>query len=568
MPNKNYQPFLGSLDELGFATFKVFDDNHITALKHLYEEQFSTQQKNKLFASHNSSPAEKNIAVSNAIKAIVSPKLTEVFPGFDYYVGHFMVKVANTVFECGLHQDWNIVDERKYKTYQIWIPLQFTYPLNGGLFILPGSHRFFNNYRSGSYGIPMLQMTPELNKVCTDIIVPAGNIVAYHNSAFHGSYPNKTAEDRAVVLINLVERGAPTYYFHRNGEKNCTELYPLSSEQLVTHLPDLEKGITHALSPLTAPEQCEIDVFNNHAVSVKQLTDSYRLNYGNKSAQQLKQLHITATTELEEELNEKGFAVIDLLSADEVEVFLNHYKINFGQIDRSPGRFTTLQDTDNKTKQAIHNFIVKHIDGPLRKYFKDFIIPVSQFYTKKAFTSGDIDLHADSTLLLNHQLEPHYAIWVPMIEVDKHNGTLTVVPYSHKVTQALFASSLGGYHHQHTEWLRQFEVPLHLMPGQAVVFDNNLLHNSTANTSSFDRLVFTFRITHYASQYYSFFCANAALNDAVEISEETHDYYMNDNWDGNATGITGQHKGTYLHGITQVSKTELEKILGKAVAAY
>lgn len=515
----------------------------------------------ELYASHNSNPIEKSFAINNSIREIVESKLQSVFPNYDYFIGHFMVKGANTEKEFSLHQDWNIVDESKYKSYQIWIPLQLSYPTNGGIFVVPGSHRFFNNYRSGSYNIPMMSMDDQLKKVCTDVIVPSGNILVYHNSLFHGSYPNNTNEDRVVVLANIVQRHAPTYYFHKNPAMNRTELYLLSGTDLIRHLPQLEKGIIEG--GLTIKKTEPIMPIDNSAITSAEVVAKYHEHYGDKSARQLKQLHITTHPQLEEELNHTGYAIIDLLNEEEVETFKTEYKLHFGHIDRTPGRFTTLQDAGKDYKKKIHAFIVKQLEVPLGKYFKDYIIPVSQFYTKKAFTSGDIDLHADSTLLLNHQLEPHYAVWVPLIEVNKDNGTLTVVPFSHRVTQALFASSLGGYHHEHMDWLRQFEIPLHLKPGQAVIFDNNLLHNSTANKSSFDRLVFTFRITHYASQYYSFFCKNPKQNTAVEVSEESHCYYMDDNWDGNATQVTGTHIGTYLNGITRVTKQELQSLLSR-----
>src|SRR5205807_2339126 len=158
--------------------------------------------------------------------------------------------------------------------------------------------------------------------------------------------------------------------------------------------------------------------------------------------------------------------------------------------------FTTLQHTDMQTKKSIHEFIVANTQRALCGLFKDFIVPVSQYYTKKAFTTGDIDLHADSTLLINHQLEPHYAIWVPLVDVNETNGCLTVIPQSHKDQQMIYGGSFRGRQEDHREWLRQFEVPIHLKAGQAIIFDNNILHNSTSNSTSEDRICFTFRMTH------------------------------------------------------------------------
>jgi ectoine hydroxylase-related dioxygenase (phytanoyl-CoA dioxygenase family) len=558
MQNKNYQPFLESLDELGFATFKVFDDVELQALKTLYGKHFAQKEITELYASHNSNPVEKSLSINESIRQIVSNKLQEVFPDYNYFIGHFMVKGAHTAKEFALHQDWNIVDEMKFKSWQIWIPLQLTYPANGGIFIVPGSHRFFNNYRSGSYGIPVVNFEEKLQPLVTDVIVPTGNVLVYQNGLFHASHPNVTDTDRIAVIVNFVQKNAPTYYFQHN-ETNTTDLYSITGETLIRHLPQLEKGIVH--ESFTKVETIQVSPVKNSSINADDLAAAYRKKFGERNAAQLKQLHITTSKELEEQLNETGYAVIDLLNEQEVEAFKTEYKLHFGHIDRTPGRFTTLQDAGNDLKKRMHRFIVKNVDAPLRKYFTDFIIPVSQFYTKKAFTSGDIDIHADSTLLLNHQLEPHYAIWVALVDVDENNGTLSVIPNSHKIQRAIFSASLGGYHNEHTEWLRQFEMPIKLKAGQAIIFDNNLLHNSTANKSCFDRLVFTFRITHYASQYYSYLCLNPAQNSSVDVSEEAHSYYMDDNWDGNSREITGKYIGAIQQGVTHATKDELEKIL-------
>lgn len=559
MPNKNYQPFLESLDKLGFSTFQVFEDAEISALKELYVSHFARKEIVSLYASHNSNPIEKSLSISKCIKEIVQPKLQVVFPEYDYFIGHFIVKGANTEREFSLHQDWNIVDESRYKSYQIWIPLQLSYPTNGGIFVVPGSHQFFSNFRSGSYGIPVVPFDDVVEPIVTNIIIPEGNILAYHNGLFHASHPNKTNEDRVAVIVNFVERKASTYYFHKNEQEKCTDLHAISGETLIQHLPHLEKGIVD--SSLEFKLKMPLCTINSERITSADLESGYRKLFGEKPASQLKQLHIAKDMKLEDLLNQEGYAIVDFLSEDEVEKFKTEYLRRFGGIDRNPGRFTSLQEATPTEKRQVHNFILQNVQIPLTRWLKDYVIPVSLFYTKKAFTSGDIDLHADTTLLLNHQLEPHYAFWVPLVDVDETNGTLTVIPRSHKIQGAFFSYSIGGYHKEHISWLRQFEVPVKLKAGQAIIFDNNLLHNSTANTTPLDRLCFTFRVTHHASQYYSFFSKNADAFEDVEISEETQSYFMDDNWNGNAVSVTGKQKGTYQKGVTKVIREELEKIL-------
>lgn len=558
--NRNYQPYLESLDKLGFCTFPVFSETQVEQLLALYRTHFMDKQVVGLNATHNSNPVEQSLAVSLAIKDVVNESLKQVFPDYDYFVGHFMVKAPQAPYEFCLHQDWNIVDETRHKTYQVWIPLQITYPANGGLFVVPESHRFFGNYRSGSYGIPFLADDANIRALSTDVIVPPGNALLYHNGLFHGSYPNRTDDLRIAVIVNYVQKGAPTFYFHKNTAMGRTDLYSITGESLVRNLPSLEKGmVPQGLLPESSVPLCPID---NKTITTADLVAKYAEKVGQKGALQVKQLHIAHKPGLEDELNREGYTVVDLLTEEEVRFFRTEYDRQFGNLDRTPGRFTTLQHTDARQKKRVHDFIVKHVDVPLKRFFSDFIIPVSQFYTKKAHTSGDIDLHADSTLLLNHQLEPHYAVWIPLIDVDAGNGTLCVVPRSHRVRTAFFGGSIGGYHHEHLDWLRRFEVPVALKAGQAVIFDNNLLHNSTANQTGTDRVCFTFRMTHWASQYYSLVAE--AEHDNFGVYEEGHDYYMAETWNGDSRHSNGRYRGAIKNSRTRVAKDELEKILGIA----
>ena len=554
----NYQPFLETLNKLGFCTCRVFNSEEIERLQTLYNQNFGSDKVKEMYATHNSNPMEKSLFVSNEIKNIVKEKLQKIFPEYNYFIGHFMVKGANTEKEFSLHQDWNIVDENKYKSYQVWIPLQLTYPDNGGMFVVPGSHLFFNNYRSGSYGIPVIPFDENVKPLITDIIVPPGNVLVYHNALFHGSYPNTSDEIRIAVIVNVVEKQAPVFYFHKNKQLNSTQLFSIDGQSLISHLQELEKGIVDETFILK--NIIDNDKINNDKLNSNDLRLKYEENIGNVNASQLKQLHITNNSDLEEKLNDKGYAIIDLMDAETIEKFKNEYYAYFNNLDRTPGRFTTLQHTDAELKNRIHTFIINNISKPLNNFFKDYYIPVSQFYTKKAHTSGDIDLHADSTLLINHQLEPHYAIWVPLIDVNSNNGTLTLIPHSHKVKGAFFGGTFGGYHHQHLQWLKQFEVPLTLKAGQAVIFDNNILHNSTSNLTDIDRLCITFRITHKSSMFYSFFRSKLPEN-SIDVYQENHNYYMDEYWDGENKNSNSLYIGTMKYNFEKITKEKLQKII-------
>ena len=68
-----------------------------------------------------------------------------------------MVKSTKDSTEFPLHQDWNIVDEKKYISLFFWAPIDVTNEENGTIYLIEGSHKFFTNYRSGSYKSQMIE---------------------------------------------------------------------------------------------------------------------------------------------------------------------------------------------------------------------------------------------------------------------------------------------------------------------------------------------------------------------------------------------------------------------------
>ena len=269
----DYQSSLQTLDKFGFCTLSVFDEAEIQLLQNLYQNNFGNHDVKNLYATHNSNPIDQSLQVSNQIQSIVSQKLLPVFPDYKYFTGHFMVKAANANHEFALHQDWNIVDESQYKSYQIWIPLQPTYPANGGMFVVPCSHRFFNNYRSGSFDIPRIPFNDKFKPIITDLRVAPGEILVYQNALFHGSYGNTTNDNRVVVIANFVEKRAPTYYFHKSTTAQQAQLYPITGETLIRNLPLLEKG--GLPDSFSLAETLPVGTLNNATITPDDVVTNY-----------------------------------------------------------------------------------------------------------------------------------------------------------------------------------------------------------------------------------------------------------------------------------------------------
>jgi ectoine hydroxylase-related dioxygenase (phytanoyl-CoA dioxygenase family) len=517
-----------ALDEMGFCVIPLFTSEQMENIRSLYQKFAQANPVTGLKANHSKVKPEMSIQLSDSIKEIVLPSLESWFRDFNFFVGGFMVNEANTSEEFPLHQDWNIVDEVKYTSYQIWIPLELSHPNDGGMYLLPGSHRFYHNYRSGSYNIPKTDTDEKLASLVTDMIIAPGQGLVYHNSLFHASYPNTSNQNKISALVSIYQKNAPLIYYHKNTLENCSEIYGINEDVFLSSLNQLDIGGTPQ-NPLYK-DSAPINETDNKKINQTELTNRFKTRFGEDWKNfEPRQLHIIKDAELERKMQRDGYAVIDFADENRVEELKMAYLKNFSARQTTTGRFTTLENTPSETRRHFHELILQKMDVAVRNYFTDYHIPIATYFTKYANSKGDLEWHNDSSLLLNAHLEPHYAIWCPLIEVTENNGTLCVVEKSHKFNRDIILYDLPWPFSSLAPLFEKQKTILHLKAGQAVIFDIRLMHDATPNNTDEDRICFSFRITHKKSRYYRFSCETEDKK-RVSVFEETTDYYLRDDW--------------------------------------
>ena len=229
------------LDADGYVTLKLLEPSHVARLLALYESTVAADPKKDLYESSRHNTAEKNARINIAIRDVLAEAVGGMFAGHELFGGTFMVKMPEQSTVLALHQDWSIVDEDTHQSAFIWCPLVDTGAANGGLFVLPGSHSWFGNYRSGS--LPSLRIVPRgaLKDAMKDLILAAGEAVVYLDRLFHGSHANTTPIPRIIVTGRINERGAQLVYYHRMNDDTVV-IVKASPEFYLKEIDALAKG--------------------------------------------------------------------------------------------------------------------------------------------------------------------------------------------------------------------------------------------------------------------------------------------------------------------------------------
>jgi len=511
-----------TLDKLGFARFNGFSFEAIQELQKLYDSYFTENDNSKdLTVTHNLENTILPLDIHEKIVEIVKTDLIKILNNYRIFASHFTIKKARSEGSFQLHQDWSITDETLYKNFQIWIPLSTSYPENGGLCFIPESHTFFTNIRSGSLSIPRIPITEELHPYLSFCRLLKGEAVAFYTKTFHGSFINSSPEDRVGVILNIIEETAPTFYYHKNNTETI-EKHHLNASTLLEHLPALEKGLLpfenfmaeEKLQQKDNDSICEEDLME--IIKKKAKEENRAVDYEHKETE------ILLDTQLEKQINKNGFAVIEFLTPSEIEPLKAAFTSFFPDRNLFSGSFSSMSALDNEQRKKAHDAIQSIIQPRLEKFFKDYVCPVSLFYSRRPDKQHKLDWHSDPSFNFNEHLVPIYGIWCPLQAVSESCGGLKLIPRSHRLVPKLNLTYLNWKWplEDHRELLNNFGLGFELKAGQALIYDTRMIHSSNPNTCDFERDNIVMRIMPKQSTFFKYIKDTDLIGKIFSVSKD------------------------------------------------
>jgi hypothetical protein len=159
-----------------------------------------------------------------AIKRRIHDEVTAfLMPRIDRIVDNFaplsvsLVEKEPGSGEVPMHQHWSLVDESRFETITIHIPLRDTTLENGALEVVPGSEKVFSKYRSQAIPQPFREFIPALKQsYCEPVELELGEAAVFVDGLIHYSPDNRSADNRLACNINLRPVEAKAIYHHWN----------------------------------------------------------------------------------------------------------------------------------------------------------------------------------------------------------------------------------------------------------------------------------------------------------------------------------------------------------------
>jgi ectoine hydroxylase-related dioxygenase (phytanoyl-CoA dioxygenase family) len=118
-------------------------------------------------------------------------------------------------------------------------------------------------------------------------------------------------------------------------------------------------------------------------------------------------------------------------------------------------------------------------------------------------------------------------IWCPLIDLTEDNGLLYALPASHRIFPTYRGASLPTIYKDVYGKVKDCSKPLYLKAGEAVIFDQSILHWSKPNLSNDVRPVTNTYFTHKDARFQICYYNKELHGDKVEIFEQD-DSFMTD----------------------------------------
>lgn len=227
---------------------------------------------------------------------------------------------------------------------------------------------------------------------------------------------------------------------------------------------------------------------------------------------------------MQQQIADKGYVIVDLddpTIADKLEaIYKTHHKVK----PENGGMFYSVYSLDTDYRKAVHDDVGEVLQPFFDKWLTDYKSVLNSFIIKHPGPRSEFNLHQDSTGL-NEWKDSPLSFWMPLQDTTIANGCMWFVPGSQKWFSPYRGISFNAMFDEHKDLLQPYLVPIELKKGQALFFDNRIVHLSGTNESDQARAIIMSGI--FPSDVNIISCyRDTAVDGPLEIYQQEEDYLI------------------------------------------
>lgn len=167
-----------------------------------------------------SDPPPLRKRLDRLVRDELEDRVAPLFVDHDFWSAAVLVKPGGPPGRIGLHTDWTMVDESRFRSGLVWIALDDTTAENGALTVVPGTNRLDLPYRG--YDMHFDHRREDRRAAIAErsvlMEVPAGHAAIWDNRLLHGSDPNHGTRWRIAVALGFKPRQAIARHHRRTAD--------------------------------------------------------------------------------------------------------------------------------------------------------------------------------------------------------------------------------------------------------------------------------------------------------------------------------------------------------------
>ncbi|MCW5906350.1 MAG: phytanoyl-CoA dioxygenase family protein [Chitinophagales bacterium] len=228
---------------------------------------------------------------------------------------------------------------------------------------------------------------------------------------------------------------------------------------------------------------------------------------------------------LRESIKETGYAIAGNIGSHTVQSIRLLYDSLHQFTNKDGGMFYSLYSDDIEYRKGVHSGIFDILKPVYDSYFNNYKTVINSFIVKTPGKGSDFSLHQDSTGLDESMWSP-LSVWIPLQDTELTNGTLCVVPKSHKFFHPYRGISFASPFANYENLVRRYLLPINLNAGDILLFDNRLVHYSHLNLSHSPRVVVMSGIFPSEAKILSVYKDESVPNSPIEIYLQDDDFLI------------------------------------------
>ncbi len=227
---------------------------------------------------------------------------------------------------------------------------------------------------------------------------------------------------------------------------------------------------------------------------------------------------------LQKQLEKDGFVIVPFLNAEEIQSLQKLFDDTRPEVVE--GIYSNVYN-GGKREQNLHidNTIEETFQPYFDQYFQECYMAACTYLVKGNNAESESQIHQDWNNVDETQ-GVSLSIWVPLVDVDEHNGCLQVIPGSHNFFQTQRAITIPSIFMQFDDELNQYLQAVPMKAGEACIYAHNLFHGSKPNKSGQVRVSAVSGILPNGSKHIHYYKGEYTPENKVEVYEIDRYFYL------------------------------------------